>query len=695
MKRAYKLQEFVGHTSNVNCLKIGRKSSGVLVTGGDDKKVNVWAIGKPNAILSLSGHQSPIECVTFDTAEQVVVAGASGGTLKVWDLDEAKVVRTLTGHRSNCLSVECHPFGDFFASGSLDTNLKVWDMRRNGCIHTYRGHTTGITHIRFSPDGRLVASGSQDGSVKLWDLTAGKLLHEFDHHDHAITGLEFHPTEFMLATSSADRTVKLWDVEKAELIDTAGPEATGVRAIAFPPAEKDGSKPREALLSAVQDGLRVWGWEPVKQHDFVEVPWTKVADLSLRDDKLIGCSFNTCFVGVWVVDLTKVAPFSPNAAPAALASKPGTAVRGDRQPVDVAHTPQPLSAPLLQGLLPPPSAAQLPRKTPSAKLTGGVAHVTLCDANPSGRTAATPKANDPKPSAPRTSNPAAAPKSVMVSVGTGMGDSLAAAAWDPKSAWDAPRPPAPAAPEATPAGPSGRGAPETVRRRSRPVTPVQIETCHPSTPSMRSVPSSVQGSPDGLPPRGLDIQNFLPQTPALGQGLRTDESDEQLMTDLCQQHTSMMTILASRLSHLQVVHGFWARQDMRGALAALQRCGDASVAADVLSTLGARADAFRLDHCADAGPLLERLLASEHDSYAQTAVDVALALLRSFGQVIRETCKQPKSVGVDPAFEARRERCLACRAALLGLLPHLQQLKQSGRGPSLTAQKLLADLATL
>lgn len=35
----------------MNCLKIGRKSSRVLVTGGEDHKVNLWAIGKPNAIL--------------------------------------------------------------------------------------------------------------------------------------------------------------------------------------------------------------------------------------------------------------------------------------------------------------------------------------------------------------------------------------------------------------------------------------------------------------------------------------------------------------------------------------------------------------------------------------------------------------------------------------------------------------------
>ena len=49
--RAYKLQEFPAHSAAVNSVKIGRKSSGVLVTGGDDKKVNMWAIGRPQAIL--------------------------------------------------------------------------------------------------------------------------------------------------------------------------------------------------------------------------------------------------------------------------------------------------------------------------------------------------------------------------------------------------------------------------------------------------------------------------------------------------------------------------------------------------------------------------------------------------------------------------------------------------------------------
>eukprot|EP01018_Ginkgo_biloba_P033263 Gb_19465 [translate_table: standard] len=302
-KRAYKLQEFVAHASNVNCLKIGKKSSRVLVTGGEDHKVNMWAIGKPNAILSLSGHSSAVESVTFDYAECLVVAGAATGTIKLWDLEEAKVVRTLTGHRSNCISVDFHPFGEVFASGSLDTNLKIWDIRRKGCIHTYKGHTRGVNAMNFSPDGRWVVSGGEDNTVKLWDLTAGKLMHDFKYHEGQIHCLDFHPHEFLLATGSADRTAKFWDLETFELIGSAGPETTGVRSMIFNP---DG----RTLLCGLHESLKVFSWEPLRCHDSVDVGWSKLADLNIHEGKLLGCSYNQNCVGIWVVDLSRVGPYA-------------------------------------------------------------------------------------------------------------------------------------------------------------------------------------------------------------------------------------------------------------------------------------------------------------------------------------------------------------------------------------------------
>ncbi|GMI72289.1 DWD hypersensitive to ABA 3, Katanin p80 subunit 2 [Hibiscus trionum] len=304
-KRGYKLQEFEAHTASVNCLSVGKKTFRLLITGGDDHKVNVWSIGKPSSLMSLCGHTSPVESLAFNLAEVLVLAGASSGVIKLWDLEETKMVRGLTGHRSNCTAMEFHPFGEFLASGSMDTNLKIWDIRKKGCIHTYKGHTRGISMIRFTPDGRWVVSGGFDNVVKVWDLTAGKQLNEFKFHEGHIRSLDFHPLEFLLTTGSADGTVKFWDLETFELIGSSRPEAAGVRSITFHPDGK-------TLFCGSDDGLKVYSWEPVVCHDSADIGWSTLGDLCINEGKLLGCSYYRNSVGVWGADLANIEPYGRN-----------------------------------------------------------------------------------------------------------------------------------------------------------------------------------------------------------------------------------------------------------------------------------------------------------------------------------------------------------------------------------------------
>ncbi|CAA0817928.1 Transducin/WD40 repeat-like superfamily protein [Striga hermonthica] len=306
-KRGYKLQEFVAHAGNVNCLTFGKKNCRVFVTGGDDQKVNLWSVGKPASLMSLCGHTSPVESAAFDSAEVLVVAGSSSGAIKLWDLEETKMVRTLTGHRSYCTALEFHPFGEFFASGSMDTNLKIWDIRKKGCIHTYKGHTRGISTIRFTPDGRWVVSGGFDNVVKVWDLTAGKLLHDFKFHEGRIRSIEFHPLEFLLATGSADKTVKFWDLETFEMIGSARREASGVRSIAFHP---DG----RTLFCGLDDSLKVYSWEPVICHDSIDMGWSALGDICIHDGKLLGGAHYENSVAVWVADISLIEPYGTRMA---------------------------------------------------------------------------------------------------------------------------------------------------------------------------------------------------------------------------------------------------------------------------------------------------------------------------------------------------------------------------------------------
>ncbi|KAK8393920.1 hypothetical protein O3P69_006926 [Scylla paramamosain] len=295
-------KEFVAHGANVNCLALGHKSGRVLVTGGDDKKVNLWAVGKPNCILSLSGHTTPVECVRFGGSEELVCAGSLSGALKIWDLEATKIVRTLTGHKANIRCIDFHPYGDFIGTGSLDTNIKLWDIRRKGCIFTYKGHNLTVNSLKFSPDGQWIASAGEDCNVKLWDLRAGKMMTEFAQHTGPVSDVEFHPHEFLLASASHDRTVNFWDLEKFSLVSATDADTGPIRTIAFHP---DG----DCVYAGSPDVLKVYGWEPARTFDTVAMGWGKIQDIAIAQNQLIGAGFHGVHVSLYVVDLKRVQPF--------------------------------------------------------------------------------------------------------------------------------------------------------------------------------------------------------------------------------------------------------------------------------------------------------------------------------------------------------------------------------------------------
>nr|KAF6318548.1 katanin regulatory subunit B1 [Pipistrellus kuhlii] len=298
-KTAWKLQEIVAHASNVSSLVLGKGSGRLLATGGDDCRVNLWSINKPNCIMSLTGHTSPVESVRLNAPEELIVAGSQSGSIRVWDLEAAKILRTLVGHKASICSLDFHPYGEFVASGSQDTNIKLWDIRRKGCVFRYRGHSEAVRCLRFSPDGKWLASAADDHSVKLWDLTAGKMMSEFPGHTGPVNVVEFHPNEYLLASGSSDRTIRFWDLEKFQVVSCIEGEPGPVRSILFNP---DGC----CLYSGCQDSLRVYGWEPERCFDMVLVSWGKVADLAICNNQLIGVAFSQSNVSSYVVDLTRV-----------------------------------------------------------------------------------------------------------------------------------------------------------------------------------------------------------------------------------------------------------------------------------------------------------------------------------------------------------------------------------------------------
>ncbi|KAL8622125.1 hypothetical protein ACOMHN_056610 [Nucella lapillus] len=635
-KRAWKLQEFAAHGADVNCAGLGHKSGRVMVTGGEDRKVNLWSVGKAHCIMSLSGHTTTIEAVRFGHAEEMVVAGSQSGALKVWDLEQAKILRTLTGHKAGIKSLDFHPYGAYTASGSMDCNVKLWDIRRKGCIYTYKGHTGSVNCLRFSPDGRWIASASEDGLVKLWDLTAGKLLTDLKLHRGPVNTVEFHPHELLLASGSSDRTVKFWDLETFQMISSSEGETNTVRTILFHP---DGM----CLYSGSKDTIRVYHWEPLELYDAVTVPWGDVCDMSISNTQLIGVSYHKTNVSSHVVDLEKVAPL-------------GGASSGSS-----GHRRESFS-------LPNSRKSFITERPPTQS--------TKQASEPKESEEPADKSDDSEdPSGADIQNPAAYQELFQVN--------SRQAHVAPKNVEKFQPPPD----DSTPDPPQARQRPAELKYES-----ANQHNHRPHRPVERSPPAQKR-SPRQNDVGGIKAEDFLPkQQAARSPGLVSEDELEDLVS---KGHNLMMTVLSGRNRNLQIIRAMWTSGSTKTAIESAISMNDPAVVVDILSVLNMKTSLWNLDLCTVLLPQLKELLSSKYDSYVLAAGQAVKLVMRNLGQTIKSNISSVPSIGVDISREERQKKCTRCYTVLMDIRGMMEK-RNNATGPLASLYKeVLLLISTL
>ncbi|KFP02690.1 Katanin p80 WD40 repeat-containing subunit B1, partial [Calypte anna] len=636
-------EEIMAHSSNVSSLVLGKSSGRLLATGGDDCRVNIWSVNKPNCIMSLTGHTAPIESLQINTNEELIVAGSQSGSIRVWDLEAAKILRTLVGHKANICSLDFHPFGSFVASGSLDTNIKLWDVRRKGCVFRYKGHTEAVRCLRFSPDGKWLASAADDHTVKLWDLAAGKIMFEFTGHTGPVSVVEFHPNEYLLASGSSDRTVRFWDLEKFQVVSCIEEEATPVRCVLFNP---DGC----CLYSGFQDSLRVYGWEPERCFDVVLVNWGKVADLSICNNQLIGVSFAQSTVSSFVVDLSRVTKSG---------SVPHGLLRDDKPLVP----PAPMGSSLRRIYDRPSTSCSKPqrvkhnseseRRSPSseddrdekeskAEIQNAEDYNEIFQ--PKNAICRTPpKNNEPFP-APPEDEPVIAKEAVKPNQAADVQTLLPKQ--DLVRIWL---------------------LLELLSKFFLQPDPVQRPPIVSSTSLTRTEPSVIPAARNE--PIGLKASDFLP---AVKNQSQTELLDEEAMSQIRKGHETMCVVLTSRHKNLDTVRAVWSTSDIKARIQLLLPClsqnsvdsavaiNDLSVVVDLLNIVNQKASLWKLDLCTIILPQIEKLLQSKYESYVQTGCTSLKLILQRFLPLITDILAAPPSVGVDITREERLHKCKLC-----------------------------------
>ncbi|XP_066911184.1 katanin p80 WD40 repeat-containing subunit B1-like [Clytia hemisphaerica] len=697
-KRSWKLQEFVAHSSNVTCLSIGPSSGRVMVTGGEDKKVNMWAIGKPNVILSLSGHTTPIECVQFNNSEELVCAGSSSGALKIWDLDSAKVVRTLTGHKANIKSLDFHPYGEFIASGSMDTTVRLWDIRRKGCIVSYKGHTNTVNHLRFSPDGRWVISAGEDGIVKLWDLNAGKLLADFILHTGPVNCVEFHPREFLIATGSSDRTVKYWDLETFGLISSSDLEASPVRTVCFHPEGV-------CLFSGGQDSLRAHLWEPSVCFDSQTLGWGKITDMAFSSNQLIGASYQATNVSVWVSSMNNIETMAEKANAETYVGK--VEVNQSVQQINSRkHSPPRKSFPAR-----PKTQSSKSRKTekqsqqsneefskavddklsnPAANYDNIFQPSTALSRSPESKRKQTSEpvtrkqAPETAPSKPVEPPPKAEPTNNRYKVENISKPAPQKAFYHPS---DISQPQTPFQPPDQDLPPENNEFPVQYQQPTqRPVTTQKAKkTSIVPPPQPQAPPSAVEEKMHGLKLNDFSTKNEKSR-------VSTPNDEESTLEVLGKSHGSLCQIMQARLQNLSLVSHLWTEGDIKGAINTASSMSDLSVFVDLVNVLVLKPALWNLELCGVILPQLKNLLASNYESYIESASASIKLILKNFAQLIKNTLSiPPGALGVDLSREERHNKCNKCNIVLLEIRNVVSGRSQvSGRIGSLCRELSLA-----
>ncbi|XP_062570509.1 katanin p80 WD40 repeat-containing subunit B1-like isoform X3 [Saccostrea cucullata] len=639
-KRSWKLQEYVAHGNNVNCVALSRKSGRVIVTGGEDRKVNLWIVGKPNCLMSLCGHTTPVESVRFGHEEEMVVAGSMSGALKVWDLEQAKIMRTLTGHTSSIKSLDFHPYGDYCTSGSLDCNVKLWDIRKKGCIYTYRGHKNGVNCVRFSPDGKWIASAGEDSVVKIWDITAGKILTDLTYHQGPVNIVEFHPNELLLASGSSDKTVKFWDLENFNMVSTTDGDSTPIRNILFHP---DGT----CLFSGTKDLLKVYSWEPSKCYDSIPVNWGEVADMALGQNQLIGASFSQTNVSTFVVDLKRVQPFGgiPHQEIGSNLSSSRNKFITERPPTQSSR-----QASVPKEDIEEPTQDREEQDNDSFEIANPEDYREIF--RPKSRLEHSPSRHvEPFQPPPddgmfQTKRNVSSPRNVNRQLSSERKRSAERKSNHLRKSQSS-------------KSVSDDGDMEPVRQPA-PTKTSKVTPKSTNKPSVKPVskPSPRQPEEDKS---GISPEDFLPKAGGdLGFGGQRVPSEGEAMSTLSSGHDAMAKVLAHRSKNLQIVRAMWTSGNTKAAVDSAISMKDPSVIVDLLNVLNLKSGLWSLDLCSCLLPQVQDLMDSKYDSYVTAACEALKIMLKNFGPVIKSNLTAPPSQGVDISREERYRKCRQC-----------------------------------
>lgn len=258
--------------AGVTCLTLSANGA-ILVTGGNDKNVQVYDREADKVLATLRGHSKKITGIAVagvtnasigpDAAESelpsCIVSASEDNSIKIWTPSNATgsraqayaLTHTIDTHKAEVTGVDLHPSNEYIGSASRDGVWTLHSVSDGSQVLAVEAPVDGQAEeakggyvyesFAFHPDGQIAATGTAEGAVRIWDIKASQNIHTLQTNlGGKVSSLHFSENGYFLAVGSdQSKTVEVYDLRKLSLHGTITVDdgnKGGVSAVRFDPS---------------------------------------------------------------------------------------------------------------------------------------------------------------------------------------------------------------------------------------------------------------------------------------------------------------------------------------------------------------------------------------------------------------------------------------------------------------------------
>jgi pre-mRNA-processing factor 19 len=216
--------------AGITSLALSKSHPSQFLTGGNDKKVQLYDRSTDKVLATLKGHTKKINHVAFrekDGENTILLSAGADKVARAWAHDptsgEYIPKSTIRLHKGELSGLAVHPTSSFLILASTDKTYSVHDISNFSQIFRSAPSEEAFSSLSIHPDGCLIGLGTPSSTIQIYDIRTGGIAASLAPPDvppFTVNSLCFSENGYHLLAPSTLSSVAVWDLRKQKATQT-------------------------------------------------------------------------------------------------------------------------------------------------------------------------------------------------------------------------------------------------------------------------------------------------------------------------------------------------------------------------------------------------------------------------------------------------------------------------------------------